>query len=172
MIKFALICDQKHRFESWFQSGAAFDRQVEDGLITCPYCDSVQVAKAIMAPAIARGATPPGQNVPCPGSQTAPQNLETIEASPSLPTGQDDGGLREALEHQRELRRLVIRLHEEIHAHAENVGDRFVEEVHKIKDGVLAPRPIYGQASVEEARDLIDEGIEILPLPSLPDEWN
>ena len=52
MIKFHLKCDQDHQFESWFQSGAAFDKLVTTGMINCTTCGSTQVSKMIMAPAI------------------------------------------------------------------------------------------------------------------------
>ncbi|MDX8351437.1 DUF1178 family protein [Cognatiyoonia sp. IB215182] len=52
MIKFHLKCDQGHDFESWFQSGDAFDKLVATGMVTCTTCGSADVAKSIMAPAV------------------------------------------------------------------------------------------------------------------------
>jgi len=52
MIKFTLGCPQGHRFESWFQSGAAFDDLHARGLVTCPECGTAHVTKAIMAPSV------------------------------------------------------------------------------------------------------------------------
>lgn len=52
MIKFHLKCDQGHEFESWFQSGAAFDKLVAAGMVTCTSCGSTSVTKSIMAPAV------------------------------------------------------------------------------------------------------------------------
>jgi len=52
MIKFALKCDCKAEFESWFPSGASYDSQARDGLIACPRCGSRKVEKAPMAPAV------------------------------------------------------------------------------------------------------------------------
>ena len=53
MIKFALLCARGHEFESWFQSGEAFETQSASGLVLCPFCQAADVTKAIMAPAIA-----------------------------------------------------------------------------------------------------------------------
>lgn len=53
MIRFQLKCDQDHAFESWFQSGAAFDRLVAGHLVTCTICGSTAVSKSMMAPAVA-----------------------------------------------------------------------------------------------------------------------
>jgi hypothetical protein len=61
MIAFDLLCSGGHRFESWFQSGAAFDRQQADGAIECPLCRSRSVAKAPMAPHVGRAATGGGE---------------------------------------------------------------------------------------------------------------
>lgn len=52
MIRFHLKCEHDHEFESWFQSGAAFDKLVTAGMITCTACGSTKVAKTIMAPAV------------------------------------------------------------------------------------------------------------------------
>ena len=52
MIKFALKCDCKAEFESWFPSGDSYERQARDGLIECPRCGSHKVEKAPMAPAV------------------------------------------------------------------------------------------------------------------------
>ena len=45
------------------------------------------------------------------------------------------------------------------------VGDNFTEEAKKIKYGEVKERSIYGEASIEQTKELIDEGIDVLPLP-------
>ncbi|MFA8441315.1 DUF1178 family protein [Yoonia sp.] len=52
MIRFHLKCDQNHAFDSWFQSGDAFDKLVAAGMVTCTTCGSRKVTKSIMAPAV------------------------------------------------------------------------------------------------------------------------
>jgi hypothetical protein len=159
MIKFTLACENAHQFESWFQNGAAFDFQVEAGLVGCPICGARKVAKAIMAPAITgrrRGEPEP----------PAPRQVSEGQAA-EAPT-------KVALldPKDRELRAMIESLRTRIFAEAQDVGEHFPEEARKIHDGLVEERPIHGQASVEEARALLEEGIGILPIPLLPDEHN
>lgn len=64
MIRFHLKCDQNHQFESWFQSGDAFDKLVAGNLVTCTVCGSTMVAKSVMAPAIATAVAEPAEENP------------------------------------------------------------------------------------------------------------
>ena len=160
MIRYALHCDRSHAFESWFQSSSAYDSQVKRKLVTCPICGSAKVEKAIMAPRIigkkGRGrATPP----PEPASTPAP------EAAPSGPTSL-------MMAQERELRAKLKELRDHIVKHADNVGERFANEARAMHYGDKEHRPIYGEASPDEARALIDEGVEVSPLPVLPDDRN
>jgi len=52
MIRYALACDEDHRFEAWFSTSGDYDNQVERGLVECPQCGSIAVKKQIMAPAV------------------------------------------------------------------------------------------------------------------------
>lgn len=52
MIRFHLKCDQDHQFESWFQSGDAFEKLARAGMVTCTSCGSTNVTKSVMAPAV------------------------------------------------------------------------------------------------------------------------
>ena len=67
MIRFALVCDNGHEFESWFASNESYDFQIDNSLVACPHCNGVKINKAVMAPAVARKdrapAAPPKQNV-------------------------------------------------------------------------------------------------------------
>ena len=53
MIRYSLVCDKGHDFESWFADSAAYDKQAKRGLVACPHCGSTKVDKAIMAPRLA-----------------------------------------------------------------------------------------------------------------------
>ena len=59
-----------------------------------------------------------------------------------------------------------------IRANAENVGDKFAEEARKIHFGEVEARGIYGEASPEEVRGLVEDGVEFMPLPVFPDDRN
>lgn len=157
MIRYALHCDRDHQFESWFQSSSAYDSQVKRKLVTCPICGSAKVDKAIMAPRIVgkKGrATPPE-----PATTTAP------EAAPSGPTSL-------MMAQERELRAKLKELRDHIVKNADNVGERFANEARAMHYGDKEHRPIYGEASPDEAKSLIDEGIEVSPLPTLPEDRN
>lgn len=156
MIRFTLACDAGHAFESWFPSGAAYDEQAARGLVTCPICDSRRVAKAPMAPAVARG------------DRTRP---EVVAASPpAAPEASDGAPVPMIAEPERHLRALLRAVREHVVASSEHVGDRFAEEARAIHYGEAEGRPIYGEASPQEARALVEEGISVLPLPPTPDD--
>lgn len=59
MIRYALSCKDGHAFESWFKSASAYDALAAGGHVACPVCGSVDVAKALMAPAVATAAPAP-----------------------------------------------------------------------------------------------------------------
>ncbi len=156
MIRYSLRCDRDHAFESWFQSSAAYDSQVRRKLVTCPACGSAKVEKAIMAPRIV-GKKGREKAAPAPAAETVP----AVNESTSLMMAQE-----------RELRAKLKELRDHIVKNADNVGERFPNEARKMHYGDIEHRPIYGEASADEARALIDEGVEVSPLPVLPDDRN
>lgn len=159
MIKYALVCDNAHEFESWFADSAAFDKQAKRKLVACPVCDSIKVEKAIMAPRIApkKGRMP----IEMPAPAAAP------EAPASTPTP-----VAMVSPQEQEFRAKLKELRDHLVKNAENVGAKFPEEARKMHYGETEHRSIYGVASPEEAKDMIEEGIECHPLPALPDERN
>ena len=154
MIRYNLRCEKGHAFESWFQSSAAYESQEKRKLVSCPSCGSVKVERAIMAPQIV---SKKGRE------QVAP-------AAPAEVTGSESTPLLMAQE--RELRAKLKELRDHIVKNADNVGERFPNEARKMHYGDIEHRPIYGEASPEEARSLIDEGVEVAPLPVLPEDRN
>lgn len=160
MIRYALRCDRDHDFESWFQSSSAYDSQVKRKLVTCPICGSAKVEKAIMAPRIV-GKKGRGRATPPPEPVAAP----TPETSPSGPTSL-------LMAQEKELRAKLKELRDHIVKNADNVGERFAHEARAMHYGDKDHRPIYGEASPDEAKSLIDEGIEVSPLPTLPEDRN
>ncbi|MGH6805846.1 MAG: DUF1178 family protein [Ensifer adhaerens] len=142
MIRYTLSCDEGHAFEGWFSSSDDFDRQMDRKLVSCPTCNSTSVAKQLMAPSIA--------------------TARKKEATRALVM---DQAQKETVAKIRELVKAV-------RENAEDVGDRFPEEARKIHYGEADERGLIGQATVEEAVALLEEGIAIAPLPVLPDEVN
>ncbi len=144
MIKYALSCDAGHAFESWFPDIAAYEKQRRRDLVACPECGSTSVDKAIMAPAVVGGERP-------------------AVATPVEP-------MLDAK--RRQVRETVVRLRREIEANTDDVGARFPDVARAIHAGDEPERAIRGQASLEEARALIEEGVGVLPLPAIADELN
>ncbi len=162
MIRYALRCEQGHAFESWFQSSSAFDSQLKRKLVACPVCDSIKVEKAIMAPRIV---SKKGRDSAAPITAPAP-NPEAV------PGTQPPGPQALMMAQERELRAKLKELRDHIVKNADNVGERFPNEARKMHYGEIEHRPIYGEASPDEARALIDEGVEVSPLPVLPEDRN
>jgi len=158
MIRYSLRCEQSHSFESWFQNSSAYDQQVKRKLVTCPVCGSAEVEKAIMAPRIV------GKK----GRDKAPATVEA--AAPAETPAAESTPLMMAQE--RELRAKIKELRDHIVKNADNVGERFPNEARAMHYGDKEHRPIYGEASPEEARALVDEGVEVSPLPTLPEDRN
>jgi len=164
MIRYALRCERGHTFESWFQNSSAFDAQVKRKLVSCPACDSVKIEKAIMAPrVVAKKGRQRAEPAPVPTTPApAPAPAESPAATPTPLL----------MAQERELRAKLKELRDHIVKNADNVGERFPNEARKMHYGDIEHRPIYGEASPEEARELTDEGIDVSPLPVLPDDRN
>ncbi len=162
MIRYTLRCERGHAFESWFQSSTAYDSQVKRKLVSCPACGSSKVDKAIMAPQIV---SKKGRESEAPAPVSAP-----VPAAPTDVTAPASTPLLMAQE--RELRAKLKELRDHIVKNADNVGERFPTEARKMHYGDIEHRPIYGEASPDEARSLIEEGVEVSPLPMLPDDRN
>lgn len=159
MIRYALRCERDHNFESWFQSSSAYDSQVKRKLVTCPVCGSAKVDKAIMAPRIV------GKKGRARAAEPAPVAVAPAEAPQTGPTSL-------MMAPERELRSKLKELRDHIVKNADNVGERFPNEARAMHYGDKEHRPIYGEASPDEAKALIDEGIEVSPLPTLPEDRN
>lgn len=141
MIKYDLKCTGcSHQFEGWFPDSAGFDAQAASGEVLCPICASPDIGKAIMAPNIATGIS------------------RSVDADADVPMEQIKA----------EARRMMADMRQHVEDNCEYVGEAFPEEARKIHFGETDEREIYGEASAEEARDLIDEGIEVTPIPWVP----
>jgi hypothetical protein len=144
MIVFDLACEHGHRFEGWFGSSADYEDQRARGLLICPTCGTSQVTKAPMAPA-----------VPAKGNQrqeVLPPDQRPMANTPMPP------------EMQKALAALA-RAQAEALKNSTWVGDKFAEETRKMHYGERDEAPIHGQASLAEAKALIEEGVPVAPLP-------
>jgi len=155
MIRYALVCDNAHEFESWFATSSSFEDQSARGLVTCPICDSAKVERAIMAPNVARTDLGPRPAEPAAETPSAPA---AAPATPMALMGEKEVAFRQMLE----------ALHKHVTENAEHVGPRFAEEALKIHHGEADERAIYGEATAEDTRLLHEEGVDFMPLPRLP----
>ena len=172
MIRYSLRCERGHAFDSWFQDSASYERQAKRGLVSCPLCDSVNVEKAIMAPQIPRKGRTAEQRA---GEEKvvrakARARKEAAEAAPAAPATPSPESLMMAQD--TEFRAKLKELRDHIKANADNVGEQFPEQARKMHYGEIEHRPIYGDASPTEAKALIEEGVEVLPMPVLPEDRN
>ena len=155
MIRYTLACDRKHQFEAWFNNSADYDKQAKRSLVSCPVCDSTKVDKAIMAPAIStskkRKAASPTADVSAPPAPAPVAMLSPQET---------------------EVRAKLKELRDHLTKNADNVGKKFPDEARKMHYGDIEHRSIYGEASADDAKKMLDEGIEFHPLPTLPDDKN
>jgi len=158
VIRYALSCQKGHAFESWFESSSVFDKQAARGLIECPICGSIKIGKAIMAPGVARNARGPAREAPAPA---APPEASDARAPVAMLS-----------EKERELRTKLKELRDHVVKNADYVGEKFPEEARKMHYGDVEHRSIYGEASPRQAAELIEEGIELHPLPVLPEDRN
>lgn len=147
MIRYDLICDKGHAFDGWFRDSAAYDAQAKRGLVNCAECGSVTIEKQLMAPGI-----PAKSN----RKAAVPQKMMA---------GPVDARSQMLLHMMREMRKSV-------EANAEYVGDNFAEEARRIHYAEAEKRGIYGEATPQDANALIEEGIEVHPLPRLPEDGN
>jgi hypothetical protein len=160
MIRYALICDNAHDFESWFSTSASFEEQAGRGLVTCPFCDSPKVERAIMAPNVARTDR----------ERTASAETEPDAATTEAPAAPAPVALMG--EKEIAFREMLVALHKHVAENAENVGKRFAEEAIKIHHGESDGRAIYGEATPDDAKMLQEEGVAFMPLPRLPRAGN
>jgi hypothetical protein len=139
MIKYALVCAHEHPFEGWFGSSADYDDQIARGLVACPVCGSGEVRKQIMAPAVS-GTKAQGVG----GAANADPNMRSM--------------MMEAM----------ARVRSHVTENFDYVGDRFAVEARAIHEGASEDRGIYGEASPKEVRALIEDGVQVAPLPPEP----
>lgn len=149
MISYTLKCENEHRFDSWFQSSAAFAKLRAEGMIACPVCNTGKVEKSIMAPRVR-----PARSTSVAPSQTAPDTPQENTQSLSAPTN----------DAEKELAKLKT----EIETNAEYVGMEFATRARDMYVGDTPQKPIYGETSVEDAKKLVEDGVPVAPLPFVP----
>jgi hypothetical protein len=144
MIVFDLKCaGAGHVFEAWFGSSEDYDGQKSRGLVTCPMCGSADIEKAAMAPAVPAKAN------------AAAGSSGQLAMSRGEPDPAQMKGLLEKV--AKEQARLLEK--------SDYVGTDFADEARSMHDGEQKERPIHGETSLDEAKSLLEDGIQVAPLP-------
>lgn len=139
MIRYTLKCQDGHGFDSWFRDADGFSAQQAAGQIVCPVCGSTAIDKELMAPAVRPGRAAEGK-----------------PATPSLGTPAS------------ELEAAIAALKKKIEESSEYVGMNFAAEARAMHAGDAPERAIHGEARPEEARQMIEDGLPVAPLPFIP----
>ena len=143
MVVFDLKCGSGHVFEAWFGSCVGYESQRERALIACPMCGDSAIEKAVMAPNIAAKGNRSADAAPVAGKPDPKALMAALaEAQAKMLEG------------------------------SQWVGVAFADKARAMHLGEEAHAPIHGQASAEEAKALIEEGVAVapLPLPIVPPE--
>lgn len=169
-----LQCARLHIFEGWFGSEAEFQSQLADGLLSCPLCGSTQVAKKLSAPRLnLSGATAPAlpsrespESAAVPAAHGGPSMVDTVH----VPTdaGSAVPAVADSLAGSPALQTLLMRAVREIMRQTEDVGDQFAAQARGMHHGEREAKAIRGQATLDETRALLEEGIDVMPIPHLP----
>lgn len=164
-----LHCAHQHSFEGWFSSEDDFQSQLARGLVTCPMCGDASITKMLSAPRLnlshARGESEP-RSFPAPTAGKSEQHA-TVPTAPSSActtiSPQEVASMAPA-----QLQAAWMQMVRHVVANTEDVGPQFPEEARKMHYGESEPRNIRGHATPEETEALLDEGIQVVPLP-IPD---
>lgn len=167
-----LQCASMHTFEGWFGSEEDYQSQRESGLVACPMCANTEVRKLPSAPRLNLGAAEPRPSKSTPPEEPA-SAAGTSVTSASAPAAPNAEAVASSLaqvhpEAAEMVQEAWMKMVKHVIANTEDVGQNFAEEARKMHYGESEERNIRGQASVEETKDLLEEGIEVMPLP-VPD---
>ncbi|MFK7837850.1 MAG: DUF1178 family protein [Sulfitobacter sp.] len=138
MIKYTLKCDQGHHAESWFKSAAAYDALAASGHLSCAVCGSATVEKALMAPRV------------------------------SVPAGEAEETTPVLHQPQSEVEQALAALRAKVEESSDYVGESFATEARAMHLGEKPERSIYGEARLDQAKELIEDGVPLMPLPFRP----
>jgi hypothetical protein len=166
-----LHCAHQHSFEGWFSSEDDFQSQLARGLVTCPMCGDANITKMLSAPRLnlssARG-EPELRSTPSANADTTEHEQHTgvptaPSSVPATVSPQEVASMAPA-----QLQAAWMQMVRHVVANTEDVGTQFSEEARKMHYGESEPRNIRGHATPEETEALLDEGIQVVPLP-MPD---
>lgn len=164
----SLRCGQHHPFEGWFGSEAEFQDQLGRGLLTCPLCGDAAVVKLPSAPRLNLGATEaltpkPVRDQAETQSSGAVAVLDATTRPEAAPLPEGRAAVAAAAAHG-----AVLQALRQLMRQTEDVGTAFADQAREMHHGEREPKAIRGQATLKQTRELLEEGIDVLPLPNLP----
>ncbi|HRK38643.1 MAG TPA: DUF1178 family protein [Burkholderiaceae bacterium] len=165
-----LQCEQAHAFEGWFGSEADFQSQLASGMLQCPICRSANVAKKLSAPRLnLRASSRRPEVVAASQAGTSDESDRKGDhppasgsVSPALPVGRLEPGAGHDWQAH------FLRAIREVVQKTEDVGDQFTEQARRMHYGEQPAKAIRGKATAADAMALLEEGIDVLPIPDLP----
>lgn len=162
-----LHCSAGHVFEGWFGSEDDFQSQLLRKLVQCPRCGDSDVTKRLSAPRLNLGAPRPQSPLPAASAAAAPAVAQAAasELPYQSPTSELNAQTREQLH---AMHSAWVQWSRKVAENTEDVGKNFVQEARRMHYGETDERAIRGQASPEQAVELMEEGIGVMPL-ALPE---
>jgi hypothetical protein len=163
MIQYALKCVDGHSFDSWFQSAAGYDKLAAAGMVSCAVCGSTQVEKSIMAPRVR-----PGRKAVSALGEPEPAAPPPQAGTPVRAPSADNAPVGALSTPSSELEQQIAELRKKVEENSDYVGKDFVSQARAMHEGEAPERAIHGEARIDEAKALLEEGIPVAPLPFMP----
>ncbi len=160
MILFDIKCSGGHVFEAWFQNNNAFDQQLKQDLVECPLCGCTKTSKSLMAPNISPTLSKDNSERIDLNDHGHHKVMVSAHSTSTHEVSAED--VKHALEH---MHKTMAKFRAQVEKSCEYVGQEFADEARKIHYGQGEKRGIYGEITIRETEELMDEGIDILPVP-------
>ena len=159
MIKYSLKCrsvncSNKENFDAWFQNIDAFEYQKSKGLVSCPICGSDNIIKLLTTPSL--------RTAKINTSKKLEYEKNVDKNSPPI--------ISDAGYNMNNLTTVLRAIKKDIEKNSENVGNNFVKEARKMKQGIIEQKSIYGHGTKLEIEELKDEGIDVINIPWVQDD--
>jgi hypothetical protein len=162
MILFDIKCSDGHIFEAWFQNNEAYEQQIDNDLVECPLCGCTKTSKSLMSPNISAK----GEIIreAYQSEQDSEDHKVTVSAHSNSSKEVSSDDVKRALDH---MHNTMSKFRRQVEKSCEYVGDDFADEARKIHAGESEKRGIYGETTISQTEELLEEGIDILPVPGL-----
>jgi len=147
MIQYTLKCADGHETESWFQSSDAYEALEKAGHLSCGVCGNRDITKGLMAPKVRTRRTDAAPDLTVPAETTTQPVLRNPDA---------------------QVEQAISELRAKVEETSDYVGENFAHEARAMHLGDAPERSIYGEARLDQAKELIEDGVPLMPLPFRP----